>query len=312
MTFPAWRSALFRLRITVEMPPAIGCCRAYGAPRATITARGNDHVDVAAAAAGTNKALPNRAASARHRSARPARRDAGQPGDGGAAQSAKHTRARAELPRVALGAPAGALPRGGFQHLQNLEESGRPHSAANAHSDDDVANPAPFAFDQRVTDHPRARHPDAGRDHGSRARLYLRFTLSYRDVEELLAERGVEISYETARRWVLRATTKPAPDAIGAELRQRTSGTLPGSQQTRRWREPDSNYRSREGGRWRLGSLICWIREFSRCRLFRLSGAEVFRRNSGRIGGFEEGEFEADSTTREVAAQICLSRPDTV
>src|SRR5690242_11393765 len=34
--------------------------------------------------------------------------------------------------------------------------------------------------------------------------LYLRFTLSYRDVEELLAERGVEISYETVRRWVLK------------------------------------------------------------------------------------------------------------
>jgi putative transposase len=33
--------------------------------------------------------------------------------------------------------------------------------------------------------------------------LYLRFTLSYRDVEELLAERGVEVSYETLRRWVL-------------------------------------------------------------------------------------------------------------
>ncbi|MEQ8967267.1 MAG: IS6 family transposase, partial [Azospirillaceae bacterium] len=34
-------------------------------------------------------------------------------------------------------------------------------------------------------------------------RLYLRFTLSYRDVEELLAERGLEVSYETVRRWVL-------------------------------------------------------------------------------------------------------------
>jgi putative transposase len=32
--------------------------------------------------------------------------------------------------------------------------------------------------------------------------LYLRFTLSYRDVEELLAERGLDISYETVRRWV--------------------------------------------------------------------------------------------------------------
>jgi putative transposase len=34
--------------------------------------------------------------------------------------------------------------------------------------------------------------------------LYLRFTLSYRDVEELLAERGIETSYETVRRWVLK------------------------------------------------------------------------------------------------------------
>ena len=34
--------------------------------------------------------------------------------------------------------------------------------------------------------------------------LYLRFTLSYRDVEDLLAQRGIEISYETVRRWVLK------------------------------------------------------------------------------------------------------------
>jgi transposase-like protein len=34
--------------------------------------------------------------------------------------------------------------------------------------------------------------------------LYLRFTLSYRDVEELIAERGLEVSYETVRRWVLK------------------------------------------------------------------------------------------------------------
>ena len=33
---------------------------------------------------------------------------------------------------------------------------------------------------------------------------YLRFSLSYRDVEELLAERGLEVSYETVRRWVLK------------------------------------------------------------------------------------------------------------
>jgi putative transposase len=32
--------------------------------------------------------------------------------------------------------------------------------------------------------------------------LYLRFTLSLRDVEDLLAERGIIVSYETVRRWV--------------------------------------------------------------------------------------------------------------
>ena len=48
--------------------------------------------------------------------------------------------------------------------------------------------------------------------------LYLRFTLSYRDVEELLAERGLDISYETVRRWVL----KFGP-AIARRLRQRRS-----------------------------------------------------------------------------------------
>src|SRR5215213_8216829 len=31
--------------------------------------------------------------------------------------------------------------------------------------------------------------------------LYYRFLLSYRDVEELLAERGITVSYETVRRW---------------------------------------------------------------------------------------------------------------
>ena len=30
--------------------------------------------------------------------------------------------------------------------------------------------------------------------------LYVRFTLSFRDVEDLLAERGIAVSYETVRR----------------------------------------------------------------------------------------------------------------
>jgi putative transposase len=34
--------------------------------------------------------------------------------------------------------------------------------------------------------------------------LHLRFTLSFRDVEDLLSERGLDLSYETVRRWVLK------------------------------------------------------------------------------------------------------------
>jgi transposase-like protein len=48
--------------------------------------------------------------------------------------------------------------------------------------------------------------------------LYVRFTLSYRDVEGLLAERGLDVSYETVRRWVL----KFGP-LFARELRRRPS-----------------------------------------------------------------------------------------
>jgi len=34
--------------------------------------------------------------------------------------------------------------------------------------------------------------------------LYAKFTLSFRDVEDLLAERGLDVSYETVRRWCLK------------------------------------------------------------------------------------------------------------
>ena len=47
-------------------------------------------------------------------------------------------------------------------------------------------------------------------------RLYLRFALSFRDVEQLLAERGIAVSYEAVRRW----GTKFGP-AYAADLRRR-------------------------------------------------------------------------------------------
>ena len=46
--------------------------------------------------------------------------------------------------------------------------------------------------------------------------LYLRFTLSFRDVEDLLAERGVVVPYETVRRWV-----NHFGPMIAADLRKR-------------------------------------------------------------------------------------------
>src|ERR1044071_675036 len=63
--------------------------------------------------------------------------------------------------------------------------------------------------------------------------LYLRFTLSYRDVEELLVERGLDLSYETVRRWVL----KFGP-LLARRLRQR---------------------RPRPGDRWHLDEMVVRI-----------------------------------------------------
>src|SRR6516164_9604972 len=66
--------------------------------------------------------------------------------------------------------------------------------------------------------------------------LYLRLTLSYRDVEELLAERGLDISYETVRRWVLKfgptiarplRQRRPRPSDRSVQLRRRERVNVP-------------------------------------------------------------------------------------
>ena len=57
--------------------------------------------------------------------------------------------------------------------------------------------------------------------------------MSYRDVEELLAERGVEISYETVRRWVLK---------FGPVIARRL-----------RWRRPQPS------DRWHLDEMVVRI-----------------------------------------------------
>lgn len=63
--------------------------------------------------------------------------------------------------------------------------------------------------------------------------LYFRFSLSLRDVEEMLAARGINVSYETIRCW----TRKFGP-LIARRLRKRRPSPSP---------------------RWRLDEMVCWI-----------------------------------------------------
>ena len=63
--------------------------------------------------------------------------------------------------------------------------------------------------------------------------LYFRFSLSLRDVEEMLAARGIEVSYETIRCW----TRKFGP-LIARRLRKRRPAPSP---------------------RWHLDEMVCWI-----------------------------------------------------
>ena len=52
--------------------------------------------------------------------------------------------------------------------------------------------------------------------------LYIRFPLSFRDVEDFLSERGIEVSYETVRRWSLKF-------GIGYAKKLRRSRPRPGA-----------------------------------------------------------------------------------
>lgn len=64
--------------------------------------------------------------------------------------------------------------------------------------------------------------------------LYFRFTLSFRDVEEMLAERGIDVSYETIRCW----TIKFGPQ-IARRLKRRRPAPSP---------------------RWHLDEMVCKVR----------------------------------------------------
>jgi IS6 family transposase len=72
-------------------------------------------------------------------------------------------------------------------------------------------------------------------------RWYLRYSLSFRDVEELLAERGLKADHTTIWRWVQR---------YGPELEQRLRRHLKPTNKS--WRV-DETY-IRVNGRW----CVCW------------------------------------------------------
>ncbi|MCA0367129.1 MAG: IS6 family transposase [Proteobacteria bacterium] len=63
--------------------------------------------------------------------------------------------------------------------------------------------------------------------------LYFRFSLSFRDVETLLAQRGIDVSYETIRCWTIK---------FGSLIARRLK--------KRRWAPT---------GRWHLDEVFCWI-----------------------------------------------------
>ncbi len=58
--------------------------------------------------------------------------------------------------------------------------------------------------------------------------LYVRFPLSLRQVEDLLHERGIDISYETVRAW-----WKRFGPMFAAEIRKKRSASMRGSPQWR-------------------------------------------------------------------------------
>lgn len=58
--------------------------------------------------------------------------------------------------------------------------------------------------------------------------LYFRFTLSFRDVEELLAQRGIEVSYETIRFWTFKFGPLIAPRRVAGTWMY-AARPLPGS-----------------------------------------------------------------------------------
>jgi hypothetical protein len=68
----------------------------------------------------------------------------------------------------------------------------------------------------------RRRFPAAIISH--RVWLYFRFTLSFRDVEEMLATRGISLNYETVRKWRLKFGQTSTTACVSSHLDLATDG----------------------------------------------------------------------------------------
>ena len=54
--------------------------------------------------------------------------------------------------------------------------------------------------------------------------LYFRFSLSFRDIEELMASRGIFVTYETIRQWTLKFGRPTRTGCVGANPGGETNG----------------------------------------------------------------------------------------
>ena len=118
-------------------------------------------------------------------------------------------------------------------------------------------------------------------------RWYLHFALSYRDVEELLAERGIEVDHATVYRWVQRFT--PLLTDAGRPCRHAVGD---------RW-QVDKTY-MKVAGRWRYGYRA--VDQFGQV-------IDVFvspRRDTAAARRFFEGAIGA---TRVMPIEVTTDRP---
>jgi len=72
---------------------------------------------------------------------------------------------------------------------------------------------------QPPTSYKRHRFPPEIIAHA--VRLYVRFNLSQREVEEMLLERGIDVSYETIRRWTAKFAARTARSLRRRQARPR-------------------------------------------------------------------------------------------